>query len=140
MFTTHTHIKLISYKMAESNSKIYTCTVCNHSFTTLSHLKRHQKVHSESRDYICRICGNDYKYRKGLNRHLKKSHPQQSSDFIGKHTKKVKLIPNDEYYIDQSPQETQNQCRICGGKFSVFEDFIEHALECGIKMTTPFPI
>jgi uncharacterized Zn-finger protein len=126
--------------MSEDKSKIYACPTCQLTFSSLSHLKRHFKVHSENRDYVCTLCGNSYKYRKGLNRHMKKSHPSQASNFIGQNYKRIRLIPEPDEEATVSLSSSYQECRKCGMRFGAFVEFIEHSLECGTERTTPFPM
>lgn len=45
-----------SLRRALFSSRPYPCTICNVSFKTSTHLKRHNRKHTQERNYECQYC------------------------------------------------------------------------------------
>lgn len=50
---------------------IIKCHICNKSFSSDYHLRRHMKVHSSYKDVVCEYCGKAYKERYNMTQHQK---------------------------------------------------------------------
>ncbi|XP_063695042.1 zinc finger protein 629-like [Bolinopsis microptera] len=71
---------------SHSGLKPYSCSICSHSFSTLSKLKQHIKEHdtvSETRPYKCTDCSRKFSQPRNIHRHMVLSHgkPETTGPF-----------------------------------------------------------
>jgi len=93
-------------KEVVKKEKIYTCEVCDKSFTDKSKLKRHMLVHSDEPAFKCCItsCDGSFSRRDGLLRHYKRVHTStEEQDIIEKKLNEENVI-NAEKSLEKKKQ------------------------------------
>lgn len=81
---------------------LYTCPLCDKSFSTKTSLTRHQLSHEDQPKHNCEHCKKKFRTKNTLKRHLRKSHPE--------------LHPQPEYHV----------CGICDKVFLMKENLELH--------------
>ncbi|VEN62036.1 unnamed protein product [Callosobruchus maculatus] len=61
-------------KNREAKTKIYTCDICQHTFSRSFNLMRHVLIHVGKPMYSCSICGSAYHYVSSLTKHMVRNH------------------------------------------------------------------
>ena len=59
----------------EKTPKPYSCHVCEKTFRTAYHVRRHMSIHSDFRDHGCGICLKAFKHKSHVISHIKRVHP-----------------------------------------------------------------
>ena len=49
---------------------VYSCSVCEKTFTTKTNLNRHYRIHSEKKDFVCHICNRAFRRSDHLKAHV----------------------------------------------------------------------
>jgi hypothetical protein len=85
--------------------RIYSCELCTMSFTTLSHLQRHEKTHSGYRPFACVLCDRKFSRQDNLETHVARVHGTEvppggempsSTDVVDEDSKDTGVIPQME--------------------------------------------
>ncbi|XP_064645315.1 zinc finger protein 208-like isoform X2 [Lineus longissimus] len=85
--------------------RIYSCELCTMSFTTLSHLQRHEKTHSGYRPFACVLCDRKFSRQDNLETHVARVHGAEvapgseltsSADVIDEDSKDAGIMPKME--------------------------------------------
>ena len=66
-------------KIIQGSERPYKCSVCDKSFTLLSILNLHQKIHTEENPYKCSVCSNDFPTSSSMKRH-ERTHTGEKRD------------------------------------------------------------
>lgn len=53
----------------------YRCDICERTYTCLTSLSRHKKIHEGSYRHACHLCSKKFIYLSALQTHLKTNHP-----------------------------------------------------------------
>ena len=56
-------------EMIKSKEKLYKCPWCEGTFTALSSLRRHKRIHTNEKPFKCTICSEKFRYRRDLKKH-----------------------------------------------------------------------
>lgn len=64
----------------------HVCSVCQASYKTRTHLRRHMMVHLHNRPYPCSDCGKGFNRKEHLNKHMEAVHSgtKHTCQFCGK--------------------------------------------------------
>ncbi|KAB0798528.1 hypothetical protein PPYR_09521 [Photinus pyralis] len=115
------------------------CDVCFKSFTRVSYLNRHKKVHSNVKEFVCNECSksfsrNDLLVRHQVTHNVKVENynlPFISEDGgqeqFGEDLEfKWQFVKNEENLSSQNHKSTSLQCNICNKKFTKTSHYTRH--------------
>ncbi len=96
-------------------NKHFTCSKCQHEFTTDSSLKRHVKhFHSDNRpSFVCHLCDNVFTFKHTLKRHLQ-THNTEKNFACTLCNMKFTSNRNLKNHEEKHKENRQKQCTICG--------------------------
>ncbi|XP_022109457.1 zinc finger protein 502-like [Acanthaster planci] len=66
-YTCMSHLKY--HQKVHSNIRPYTCEICNQSFLQLGHLKRHVRIHTQDKPFACDMCNKSFRQSSHLTCH-----------------------------------------------------------------------
>ncbi|XP_040203879.1 oocyte zinc finger protein XlCOF7.1-like [Rana temporaria] len=103
----------------------FSCPDCGESFSSLSHLYTHQRIHTTNKPYSCSQCGKSFPNKYKLVRH-QRSHTGEkpySCPECGKcFPEKSKLYRHHKVHTGERP----HSCPECGRRFSQKSDLVKH--------------
>lgn len=106
--------------------KLFSCSVCDKSFTRRAHLSRHSRLHSGERPYGCLICNIFFTRSEPRNQHMIKVHPElrsESCNICGK----AYIDENDRIEHTRSHQMKRSfRCTVCSKEFEKASSLAGH--------------
>ncbi|KAL6472500.1 hypothetical protein MHYP_G00186880 [Metynnis hypsauchen] len=108
-----------------TESRRFSCTVCNKSYKDPATLRQHEKTHWLTRPFPCNICGKMFTQRGTMTRHMR-SHlglkPFACEECGMRFTRQYRLTEHMRVHSGEKPYE----CQLCGGKFTQQRNLISH--------------
>ncbi|RZF33326.1 hypothetical protein LSTR_LSTR007671 [Laodelphax striatellus] len=107
--------------------KVYTCDVCNRSYSTLGNLKQHKEKHYGEKNFVCEKCNKSFFTAGNLKQHLI-THTGEKS-FLCKLCNKTYSTSGNlrQHLLTHTGQKT-NFCVICNRSFSTLGNLKQHML------------
>ncbi|XP_016398225.1 hypermethylated in cancer 2 protein [Sinocyclocheilus rhinocerous] len=108
-----------------TESRRFSCSVCNKSYKDPATLRQHEKTHWLTRPFPCNICGKMFTQRGTMTRHMR-SHlglkPFACEECGMRFTRQYRLTEHMRVHSGEKPYE----CQLCGGKFTQQRNLISH--------------
>ncbi|XP_059394553.1 hypermethylated in cancer 2 protein-like [Carassius carassius] len=108
-----------------TESRRFSCSVCNKSYKDPATLRQHEKTHWLTRPFPCNICGKMFTQRGTMTRHMR-SHlglkPFACDECGMRFTRQYRLTEHMRVHSGEKPYE----CQLCGGKFTQQRNLISH--------------
>ncbi|XP_037834246.1 zinc finger protein 568-like isoform X2 [Kryptolebias marmoratus] len=105
--------------------KPYACDSCGRSFSHLSSLNRHKKVHLQGKAYSCKLCDKTFKQNSLLLSHIRthnNKHPY-SCEECGKSFEYLSVLAR---HMRTHTGEKPYSCKACGKRFSLEGNLLRH--------------
>ncbi|XP_036156523.1 zinc finger protein 547-like isoform X1 [Myotis myotis] len=103
----------------------FVCHECEKSFTNISVLRHHQKLHTGERPYECSECGKCFKQHSSLIRH-QRVHSKEKTHECGEcgkfFSQRAVLLKHQRVHTGEKPYE----CDECGKSFSQSSSLVQH--------------
>lgn len=110
----------------QQEEKLFSCSVCDKSFTRRAHLSRHSRLHTGERPYACLICNIFFTRSEPRNQHMIKVHPEfrsESCNICGK----AYIDENDRIVHTRSHQMKRSfRCTVCSKEFEKASSLAGH--------------
>ncbi|XP_054638146.1 uncharacterized protein LOC129185324 isoform X2 [Dunckerocampus dactyliophorus] len=115
------------YEQRILTNAVFTCYVCDRSFTNSTELMAHQKAHVERKPYKCPLCSQAFKKTSELTLH-KKIHIGEDGYTCADCGKLFRTLTLLKYHRRVHTGELPYVCKECGDKFSMSKALQKHML------------
>ncbi|KAM6968145.1 zinc finger protein 574 [Aplochiton taeniatus] len=141
-FTRRVHLRAHVYN--HTKEKLFSCKVCNKSFTTSQNLVRHAMTHKGTA-FPCNLCGKDFSQAATLKRHHARFHSEAAKKKHGRGrrrqvTRYPLLLPVSPLKGDVLDDSEGNghvfACLQCTARFNTVDQLRDHSL---LHTDLPFP-
>nr|XP_057926664.1 zinc finger and SCAN domain-containing protein 2-like isoform X2 [Doryrhamphus excisus] len=122
---THTDNKDSECSKKKTGKKPLTCSVCDKSFSCMSHLSRHVATHTGEKRFICSVCGKGFFERCDLAQHMRThtgEKPFSCSVCGNTFSQRSTLTAHMRTHTGERPFS----CSICGARFFRQSEVVSH--------------